>query len=65
MELTMTTADGNPDEEKIGAFGVGFYSLFSITEEPFVTSGARWMGFHWKDGKDQVSDYLSAAENKH
>jgi hypothetical protein len=51
-------AEGNPDEDKIGAFGVGksfilrliehtshnssigFYSLFSITEEPFVTSGS-------------------------
>jgi hypothetical protein len=50
-------AEGNPDEEKIGAFGVGqssrypgsiyflmhvsigFYSLFSVTEEPWVTSG--------------------------
>ncbi|KAF9650775.1 hypothetical protein BDM02DRAFT_3140374 [Thelephora ganbajun] len=47
-------AEGNPDEEKIGAFGVGFYSLFSITEEPFVTSGGQWMGFYWKDGKDQL-----------
>ncbi|KIM21061.1 hypothetical protein M408DRAFT_112189 [Serendipita vermifera MAFF 305830] len=47
-------ADGNPDEHKIGAFGVGFYSLFSVTEEPFVTSGPKWMGFHWKDGKDQL-----------
>ncbi|KIK67000.1 hypothetical protein GYMLUDRAFT_843929 [Collybiopsis luxurians FD-317 M1] len=45
-------AEGNPDEEKIGAFGVGFYSLFSVTEEPFVTSGGQWMGFHWK--KDQL-----------
>lgn len=51
------SAEGNPDEEKIGAFGVGgskryletinflltaftgFYSLFSVTEEPWVTSG--------------------------
>lgn len=32
-------ADGNPDEDKIGAFGVGFYSLFSVTEEPRVMSG--------------------------
>ncbi|KAF9653296.1 hypothetical protein BDM02DRAFT_3177637 [Thelephora ganbajun] len=47
-------AEGNPDEEKIGAFGVGFYSLFSITEEPFVTSGGQWMGFYWKDRKDQL-----------
>ncbi|KAJ3518121.1 hypothetical protein NLJ89_g72 [Agrocybe chaxingu] len=30
-------AEGNPDEEKIGAFGVD-----------------QWMGFHWKDGKDQL-----------
>ncbi|GJE97590.1 hypothetical protein PsYK624_138110 [Phanerochaete sordida] len=47
-------AEGNPDEEKIGAFGVGFYSLFSVTEEPFVTSGDQWMGFYWKGGKDQL-----------
>ncbi|KAK7445396.1 hypothetical protein VKT23_014813 [Stygiomarasmius scandens] len=45
-------AEGNPDEEKIGAFG--FYSLFSVTEEPFVTSGDQWMGFYWKDKKDQL-----------
>ncbi|KAL1743141.1 hypothetical protein HDZ31DRAFT_41634 [Schizophyllum fasciatum] len=45
-------AEGNPDEDKIGAFGVGFYSLFSVTEEPFVSSGNKWMGFHWN--KDQL-----------
>jgi len=81
--------EGNPDEEKIGAFGVGqflicgsdlklillegFYSLFSITEKPSVTSGGespsflyhiivferlqdKWVIFHWKDGKNQVSE---------
>ncbi|KAG1726435.1 uncharacterized protein EDB91DRAFT_1263755 [Suillus paluster] len=42
-------AEGNPDEEKIGAFGVGFYSLFSVTEEPFVISGGHGMQFYWKD----------------
>ncbi|KAF5351976.1 hypothetical protein D9756_007388 [Leucocoprinus leucothites] len=47
-------AEGNPDEQKIGAFGVGFYSLFSVTEEPFVKSGNQWMGFYWKDRKDQL-----------
>ncbi|KAF7362040.1 hypothetical protein MVEN_00549400 [Mycena venus] len=47
-------AEGNPDEEKIGAFGVGFYSLFSVTDDPLVKSGSEWMGFYWKDNKDQL-----------
>ncbi|KAI8818837.1 uncharacterized protein EV422DRAFT_167088 [Fimicolochytrium jonesii] len=41
-------AEGNPDEQKIGFFGVGFYSLFSICEEPFITSGNQSMAFLWK-----------------
>ncbi|RIA81211.1 hypothetical protein C1645_837362 [Glomus cerebriforme] len=41
-------AEGNPDEQKIGAFGVGFYSLFSVCEEPFVTSGGQGMAFFWR-----------------
>ncbi|CAG8620630.1 1577_t:CDS:10 [Dentiscutata erythropus] len=41
-------AEGNLDEQKIGAFGVGFYSVFSICEEPFVSSGKLGMAFHWK-----------------
>ncbi|CAG8586335.1 13835_t:CDS:10, partial [Racocetra persica] len=41
-------AEGNPDEQKIGAFGVGFYSLFSICEQPFVSSGELGMAFYWK-----------------
>ncbi|GJJ14590.1 hypothetical protein Clacol_008856 [Clathrus columnatus] len=53
VEISNST-EGNPDEEKIGAFGVGFYSLFSVTEEPFVKSGDQWMGFYWRDKKDQL-----------
>lgn len=41
-------ADGNPDETKIGAFGVGFYSVFDECEEPFVSSGGQAMAFYWK-----------------
>ena len=41
-------AEGNPDETKIGAFGVGFYSVFSDCEEPFVSSGKEAMAFYWK-----------------
>jgi hypothetical protein len=66
----MSAADGNPDEDKIGAFGVGFYSLFSVTESPLVFSGGvclsplprcrsltptdRGMRFYFKDGGDQL-----------
>lgn len=41
-------AEGNPDPDRIGAFGVGFYSLFSICEEPIVSSGDELMGFFWR-----------------
>lgn len=42
-------AEGNPDETKIGAFGVGFYSVFADCEEPFVSSGNETMIFYWKE----------------
>lgn len=42
-------AEGNPDETKIGAFGVGFYSVFSDCEEPFVSSGKEALAFYWKN----------------
>ena len=46
-------AEGNPDAEKIGAFGVGFYSVFSICDDPFVSSGRECMAFYWND-RDQL-----------
>jgi Protein of unknown function (DUF3684) len=33
--------------EKIGAFGVGAYSLFSLTENPMVCSGGTDLAFEW------------------
>lgn len=41
-------AEGNPDESKIGAFGVGAYTMFSICEEPIVLSGKQALAFIWK-----------------
>ena len=41
-------AEGNPDESKIGAFGVGAYTMFSICEEPMVLSGSQALAFFWK-----------------
>ncbi len=47
-------AEGNPDVNKVGAFGVGAYTMFSICEEPLVISGGKLgapkeaMAFYWK-----------------
>lgn len=40
-------AKGNPNESKIGAFGVGFYSVFEVTDEPLVHSGSEAMSFYY------------------
>lgn len=41
-------AEGNPDPRKVGAFGVGAYTMFSICEEPLVISGTEALAFVWK-----------------
>ena len=41
-------AEGNPDEKKVGAFGVGAYTMFSVCEEPMVISGKQALLFFWK-----------------
>lgn len=41
-------AEGNPDVSKIGAFGVGAYTMFSICEEPLIISGTETLAFVWK-----------------
>lgn len=41
-------AEGNPDVAKVGAFGVGAYTMFSICEQPMVLSGGKALAFAWK-----------------
>ncbi|QSL66000.1 hypothetical protein MERGE_003137 [Pneumocystis wakefieldiae] len=55
-------AEGNPDEEKIGAFGVGFYSVFSICDDPFVMSGNQTMVFYWKNDQLYVKRAIVNSE---
>lgn len=43
-----TIASGQPNVESIGAFGVGFYSIWSLSDEPHVVSGDQMMLFFWK-----------------
>ncbi len=52
-----TIAEGNPDESTVGMFGVGFYSVFSLTEEPIITSGARYTIFTWQG--NQLTTYAA------
>ncbi|KAI8099843.1 uncharacterized protein BX664DRAFT_273355 [Halteromyces radiatus] len=56
-------AEGNPDEQKIGAFGVGFYSLFSVCENPFVFSGSQCMAFYFK-GDQLFAKRADVSENE-
>ncbi|KAG6375032.1 hypothetical protein JVT61DRAFT_3812 [Boletus reticuloceps] len=44
------SAMGNPDPQKVGAFGVGFYTVFSVTESPYVSSGGRILVHHFSRG---------------
>jgi hypothetical protein len=44
-------ADGNPDEESIGMFGLGFYSVFGYSDEPIVYSKSQTLMFKWKGKK--------------
>ncbi|RGB34624.1 hypothetical protein C1646_143658 [Rhizophagus diaphanus] len=57
-------AEGNPDEQKIGAFGVGFYSLFSVCEEPFVSSGGQGMAFYWRGNQLFVKQAQTGDDDK-
>ena len=42
-------AEGNTNVESVGQFGVGFFSVFSFSEEPIITSGKDYMAFVWRN----------------
>jgi hypothetical protein len=42
-------AEGNTNVESVGQFGVGFFSVFSFSEEPIIASGNEYMAFVWRD----------------
>ena len=44
-----TIASGNLNENSVGCFGVGFYSVFSITESPTIISGNKVMQFKFRN----------------
>ncbi|KAG0706644.1 hypothetical protein DFH29DRAFT_900624 [Suillus ampliporus] len=44
-------AEGNPDERKIGAFGVGFFSVFSVTDKPIVKSNRKMVSIYYEEDK--------------
>jgi hypothetical protein len=48
----MKIAEGNPNQHTCGMFGVGFYSVFSLAENPIIRSGRECLLFHWK--QDQL-----------
>lgn len=58
----MITHLGNPNEETVGMFGVGFYSVFSLAENPMVVSSGQKLAFLWD--KDQLTTYSAKMEDK-
>ena len=58
-----TVAYGNPDENTVGCFGVGFYSVFSISEYPTIISGNKMLQFRFK--KHRLVTKLVDADKYH
>ena len=42
-------AEGNTNVDSVGQFGVGFFSVFSFSEEPIIASGNEYMAFVWRN----------------
>jgi hypothetical protein len=50
-ERLTTIASGNPDPGAVGGFGVGFYSVFHVSQEPVVRSRGTQIRFYWTNDK--------------
>lgn len=50
-ERVAAIADGNIDVNSVGQFGVGFFSVFSYSDEPIIISGKEYLVFAWRDDK--------------
>jgi hypothetical protein len=50
-ERLTTIASGNPDPGAVGGFGVGFYSVFHVSQEPVVRSRGTQVRFYWSGDK--------------
>jgi curved DNA-binding protein CbpA len=59
----ITIASGNPDPNKVGGFGVGFYSVFSVTDTPIVQSNGQQLQFSW-EGNELVAHKGPIKNNK-
>ena len=59
-ERVQTVAYGNTDENTTGCFGVGFYSVFSISDEPIIISGKK--GIQFKFFKNELK--IKSIENE-
>ncbi|PKY20923.1 hypothetical protein RhiirB3_470054 [Rhizophagus irregularis] len=62
VQIVFETASNN--YQAIGAFGVGFYSLFSVCEEPFVSSGGQGMAFYWRGNQLFVKQAQTGDDDK-
>ncbi|CAF1395759.1 unnamed protein product [Rotaria sp. Silwood1] len=63
-ERVASIAEGNTNIESVGQFGVGFFSVFSFSEEPIIKSGKQYMAFTWRN--DSLTTYrceLPSAEH--
>jgi hypothetical protein len=57
-------AEGNPDPEKFGFFGVGLLSIFSLCDQPLILSGEKVMAFLWEENQLHTRSCKNSAESR-